>query len=649
MAQTLEDTVKLKEYEVTGSSLSKNVTGLIPTQELTSKNIQQLEATNLADALSYFSGITVKDYGGLGGLKTLSVRSLSAYHTSVLIDGIRVNNAQAGQVDLGKYFIKNVQSIQFFNGIPSEKCLPATAYVSANVLNVRTFTNSVTAEPTVKFNSDLSYGSFSSPEAYISFQKKYKEHNLLKISAQGIYTNGDYPYHIKNGISSVSAKRQNADFTSGQIEIDYKHQPDSSNEWSVKSYYNQYDQGLPGAVILYNSSSGQRLEGKDFFLQSTYHKIWMTKLESKFYLKYNNNRLTYTDPDYLNSAGFLQDTYLQQSVYGAIANNYIIANHTSLILSSDAEWNNLNTSVYETSKPQRLSWFSYAGFETNIKKHVKLQGGLQPTIIKEINENREDLPSKNKLSPSCAIGYQPFLNQDFFFRTSYKQSFRIPSFNDLYYNRVGNTNLRPETAKQYNLGLTYHKNNWLIFEQFSATIDVFKINVEDKIVAIPTKNLFVWSMQNLGIVETNGIEWSAKWALKLMGPIKLSGYINYLYQEALDRTNPENSTYGHQIAYTPYQTISASNIIAYKNLSASYNILYAGFSFILGENLPTNLIPSRTIQDIVVNHTFKLKKQLLSAYVGVHNIFNSRYEVIKSFPMPGRNMRIGFRTNIINN
>lgn len=92
-------------------------------------------------------------------------------------------------------------------------------------------------------------------------------------------------------------------------------------------------------------------------------------------------------------------------------------------------------------------------------------------------------------------------------RSFYKRTFALPTFNDLYYNLIGNTNLKPEQAHLFNAGVSYnfkHKN-W--YTEFSA--DGFYNLIEDKIIAIPTKDLFNWSMQNIGKVNVIGYDLGA--------------------------------------------------------------------------------------------------------------------------------------------
>jgi outer membrane cobalamin receptor len=87
-------TVVMKEMIVTGERRP-----IATVQKLSGAELQSLSTTSIADALKYFAGVQIKDYGGMGGLKTINVRSLGAQHVGVYIDGIRITNAQIFDVD----------------------------------------------------------------------------------------------------------------------------------------------------------------------------------------------------------------------------------------------------------------------------------------------------------------------------------------------------------------------------------------------------------------------------------------------------------------------------------------------------------------------------------------------------------------------
>ena len=95
----VDTAIALREVMVSGRRKP-----LATVQSLSGAELQSLSSTSIADALKYFAGVQIKDYGGLGGLKTINVRSLGAQHVGIYIDGVRVTNAQNGTVDPGQIF-----------------------------------------------------------------------------------------------------------------------------------------------------------------------------------------------------------------------------------------------------------------------------------------------------------------------------------------------------------------------------------------------------------------------------------------------------------------------------------------------------------------------------------------------------------------
>ena len=112
--QTPQDSLShIREVVVTGRVVRREV---IPVQELSGERLQRLNSHNVADALRYFSGIQIKDYGGVGGLKTVNIRSMGTNHVGVFYDGIELGNAQNGTVDLGRFSLDNMESVTLYNG-----------------------------------------------------------------------------------------------------------------------------------------------------------------------------------------------------------------------------------------------------------------------------------------------------------------------------------------------------------------------------------------------------------------------------------------------------------------------------------------------------------------------------------------------------
>ena len=99
---------------------------------------------------------------------------------------------------------------------------------------------------------------------------------------------------------------------------------------------------------------------------------------------------------------------------------------------------------------------------------------------------------RKKLSPAISLSWRPLPTYNWRIRGSYKDIFRVPTFTDLYYLRMGNTALVPEKARQLNVGTTWSGRcgNWL--SQLSVSVDGYYNKIKDKIVAVPT--MYIWKM-----------------------------------------------------------------------------------------------------------------------------------------------------------
>lgn len=85
------------------ASVKAETSASSPVQRLAHDELRRGGVVYLHEAVKGFAGVSVKDYGGIGGLKTVSVRNLGAAHTSISYDGITISDAQNGQVDISRF------------------------------------------------------------------------------------------------------------------------------------------------------------------------------------------------------------------------------------------------------------------------------------------------------------------------------------------------------------------------------------------------------------------------------------------------------------------------------------------------------------------------------------------------------------------
>ena len=215
----------------------------------------------------------------------------------------------------------------------------------------------------------------------------------------------------------------------------------------------------------------------------------------------------------------------------------------------------------------------------------------------------------------------------------------MPSFNDLYYQEVGNRSLRPESTHQLNAGMTYARRLARNRLYLSLIGDLYYNRVKDKIVAIPTKNLFVWSMMNYGKVEILGIEGGLFFSWQVIPKLKSELSVNYTFQQAVDLTDPDSKTYLHQLPYTPLHSGTFSVSLRTHWVDIVYTILIAGERYALQQNIADNRLSPYTDQSVALQRNFRIKKVTLGAKIELLNLANTQYEIIRNFPMQGRSIR----------
>lgn len=217
----------------------------------------------------------------------------------------------------------------------------------------------------------------------------------------------------------------------------------------------------------------------------------------------------------------------------------------------------------------------------------------------------------------------------------------MPTFNDLYYTFIGNTQLNPEYTKQYNVGVTYFKNfkNQKI-KFIDIQYDVYYNRVKDKIVAQPGANLYRWIMYNIGLVDIRGIELNTKTAFEPLTDLMVNIGINYTYQKAIDVTSKLEETYKDQIPYIPKNNGSFLARLDYHNWHANYGFIYTGFRYNQKANNIYNYMEPWYTHDTAIGRAFKLKKGNIDINAEVNNLLNQYYDIIPNFPMPGRKYRL---------
>ena len=637
---------RIGEVTVISDELTSANPAVSPFQLLDKKNIQGLSVEQVGDAVKFFSGVSVKDYGGLGGLKTISVRSMGAQHTAVSYDGIVLSDCQTGQTDLSRFSIENVDLISLNIGDGNSIFQPARVFASSGVLTIRTHCPVFENKERLNGKVTFKYGSFEQRELNAYGAYRISDNWSVNLSVLSQKAKGDYNYRLyfgdgKNDFSV--AARTNNDVRNLRLESALIGQLGNEKELEIKTYYYDSDRGLPGAVILYNPTSSQHLWDRSAFAQAHYEQPLGKKLALQLNAKLNQTSQHYVNPDYLGSTGSEDYSYRQQEVYLSAAALYKPLAGLSFAWATDGAVAGMTCNLKDFSEPTRYSLLSNFSAKY-VNEWMLATASILSTSIRETTESGPSAKTIGRFSPAMNISFRPIRTlENVRLRAFWKSSFREPSFNDLYYSAIGNTALKPENSEQVDLGITCSlpwKAQQLGFH-FSG--DVFNNRITDKIMALPTRNMFIWSMVNLGKVSITGLDINLEVTKQWTKTTELLIAWTHSYQRALDVTDPDSKTYNQQIAYAPRIYGSGRLQLSVSKLKLGYSVLYSGHRYVTGQNIVQNDLPSYTDQSITAEYAVPRAFGEVVFRGEMQNLADVNYEIVRNFPMPGRAFRVSVR------
>ena len=429
---------------------------VIPAQVLDGERLQRLGAHSVADAIRYFSGVQIKDYGGIGGLKTINVRGMGTQHVGVFYDGIQLGNAQNGQIDLGRYSLDNMAAVTLYNGQKSSGVQSAKDYASASAVYLRTRTPEFRDGKRRNLKLTLKGGSFGTVNPSVLYEQRLGERISNSLNAEFLYTTGRYKFsYVKADGYDTTAVRQNGDVRALRIEEGLFGRIPNGN-WRVKAYFYDSERGYPGAFVREEPGKFRhedRQWDSNFFLQGSFFKSFGDRHRLSVNAKYAYDYLHYlSDPRLDVTTMYVNNHYYQQEVYLSAAHELALFKWWDLNLATDLQYNTLAADLVNFVYPSRLTSLTALAATFRFGK-ATVQGSLLYTFVKDFaREPGAEAGEKNVFTPTLVAQYKPFRETDFALRAFYKRIFRMPTLNDLYYpssaTNTSNRNTPPNTTSE---------------------------------------------------------------------------------------------------------------------------------------------------------------------------------------------------------
>ncbi|MDE6440480.1 MAG: TonB-dependent receptor plug domain-containing protein, partial [Bacteroidales bacterium] len=377
VAQTdsLEEAISRHYYlsEVVISAPSKEI---IQPQKLEGAVLERLNSLSVADAIRFFSGVQVKDYGGVGGIKTINVRSMGTDQMGVYYNGIQLGNAQNGQVDLGKFSLENIDEISLYNGQKSDIFQSAREFGSSGSIYLNSRRPKFEEGRNFHLRAAMKAGSFFliNPSALMEY--KVSDKLNLSLNAEVLSSDGKYKFRYRRVTPSgelaydTTAVRENGDVNAVRVEAGLQHYYSNTGFWKFHAYHYSSERGIPGAIVNNVWRRGERLWDRNSFVQASFQeqffKIWQMRVNAKYAYDWthyvnNDDKLIHVD-----------NIYVQRETYASVANKFEIFRWWDASLAYDFQWN----AMEEYMDVSRLSHYLAAATAMNLFDHVKLQASV---------------------------------------------------------------------------------------------------------------------------------------------------------------------------------------------------------------------------------------------------------------------------------
>ena len=630
-AQTDTTTLQIDEVQVVDSRKHHTLTSTAPLHVMDHGEMLRMGVTDMADALHRLPGITLRDYGGAGGMKTVSVRGFGAKHTGVSYDGVMLSECQSGEIDLSRYSLDNVGSLSLVIGDNDDIFIPARQATTPASINIQTM-SLPTDDVRPHLTTQLKFGSFGYVSPFLKYEQNVNERFALSAVGEYTYAENDYPYTIKNGIETIEDRRKNSRMNSGHGELNFLWTISPSDRLSGKVYYYDNDRQLPGQVFYYSNTSRETLRDRNLFGQLMYQKRLSEKLSLKLNGKFNWSASLYDDG--MVASQILDANYWQREYYTSACLLYLPSDKWAFDYSVDYAHNNLNSTLDTDVRPYRNTLLQSATAKYRTHR-LTVMGRLLYSLYLNGAKQGASAEDMRRLSPSLSLSY--LLLPNLHVRASYKEIFRAPTFNENYFFHYGSKDLHPERTEQLNVGMTWTGDFGRTSLQ--TTFDGYYNIVKDMIVAVPF-NMFVWNCVNVGKVRVLGLDFTlnASHQLTKRQTLTLSGY--YSYQRAQNRADETSPYYNNQIAYTPEHSCSAA--LAWENpwVNVSTHLTTVSERWSTNAHIEGTRVKGYYELGASAYRRFHIGRSMMELRLDLKNLTDKQYEIVGSYPMPGRSYQI---------
>lgn len=585
-----QDSIALSEVTVSDAQLrnfsnAQNVLRL--NDSVLAKN-----QSSLTSLLNYNSTIYFKE-NGLGMVSSPSFRGTTAQQTAVVWNGININSQLNGQTDFNTISTKDFEAISIRAGggsaIYGSSAIGGSIHLNNDLVFRNAFSNRL----------DLSYGSFNTVQGNYKITAS-NEKVSAKVSVSRNSSDNDYDYLD----SKTDQKNENGQFYNTSLNAAFGYKIDEKNFLKL---YSQVFEGERHFSL--TSPSDTKTKYRDF---NTRNLLEWAAFLNRFTAK---TKVAFLSEQYRYFENITNDDFTFGEVETFTARydlTYDFNEKTAANLILDYTQHHGNGSDI-ISKTRQIGSASLL-FRQHIARFLKYELAAR----KEATSNYD--------SPFLfSIGTELSVVKWHSLKANFSKNFRIPTFNDLYWQGAGNPELKPESSYQGEIGNEFRMGH------FRLTATVFQMRIRDMIRWIPGAG-GRFAPENANRVLINGVEVLAHYGTKFANHrIDLSG--TYVYT---DSRNRETDRF---LIYVPFHKATAGLGYGYRKFSLAYQHLYNGFAFTQSDNNPLKKVKMYHVSNVMADYDFGNRNSYKLGFK-MQNLWNEKYESVSGYPMPGRNFNV---------
>ena len=574
----------------------------------------------LDQLLAANSVVHIRSYG-YGGLATVSFRGTAPSHTKLYWNDLEINDPASGQVDFSLIPAGFVDELQLMHGSSALQEGGGALGGSICLNSVPDWKDRFSAEliqQSASFNTHHSYFSLSGSKSdYFAKLRIYRE-----------ASDNDFSYiNNANGLWNKE-KMKGASSSRSGFQLDLYRKFKAKNIVSVHNWIQQSDRDLP--PVMSYMGPGRQENQKDAAVRLAIRwKHYGTYVNSKLSSGISLNEMTY----------FLAENESSKKVYDthSRSGNYFLRHEAESKFSAQTKIRSLVDVDYFLAKYTNLSDHSgynafrpSAGWTVSLHHRFDMPFSVYMLLREEITGN-----IFSPLIPAAGIHYSPNNLSSFSLKANVSRNYHYPGLNDLYWIPGGNPDLKPEEGYMSDLSAQVHWKRERI--ELKTSLTTYYSAINDWILWKPGDYGF-WRASNIDRVISRGLEYifhvkieSGKSLMRLTG--------TYSWTRASDQSlkDTENDKLFRQLVYIPEHKTNMNVFMKYRKFSLSYQLYYSGKQYTTTDNDPYYAIPSFGLHDAKISRDFIFHGISTTASIGVYNIYNTSYQVIRSRPMPGRN------------